>query len=255
MRRRRPRTSLALSGRAVHSGQWGVARIEPARWGTGLRVARGSRSWPVAPAAVSPQPGCTRIGDVATVEHALAALVLLGITDATLVMEGSEVPILDGSAAPWVRALLRVGVEAGPPRRVADSRPCEVRAAGGLARWTPGPVDSVTVHVAFEGGPHGSATHPLADTPAEALITARTFARGRDLPALRRAGRGRGADPTNTVLVRKGDAAPLAIQHLLLDAIGDRALGGSVRGHAELWRPSHALSRALWSEVLREHAA
>lgn len=254
MERRRPRTTFARSGRGVHTGRPCLATVEPARFGEGLRVHRGALSWPVAAHAVwADHTGSTHLGSahqgVGMVEHLLAALTLAGITDARIFVRGPEVPILDGTALPWWRALERAGLEAGPAHRPRPSRSVTVRTAGGIARWKPSSSNAVTVHVDFDGGPTGSVRHQLDDPPSLELLSARTFARSKDLPRLRAAGRGRGADPMNTSVFHPGDDPRAAVHHLLLDALGDRALGGPVCGHLEVWRPSHGLHAALWRAV------
>lgn len=254
MERRRPRTTFARSGRGVHTGRPCLATVEPARFGAGLTVHRDALCWPVAAQAVRDNhAGSTHLGSpdhgVGMVEHLLAALTLARITDARIQVRGPEVPILDGTALPWWCALERAGIERGPAYPPRSSRPVTVRAAGGIARWRPSSADTVTVHVDFDGGPTGSAQHQLDDPPSVALLSARTFARSKDLHRLRAAERGRGADPMNTIIFRQGDDPRAAVHHLLLDAVGDRALGGTVCGHLELWRPSHALHAALWRAV------
>lgn len=253
--RRRPRTALALSGVGVQTGTYAIVRVSPAPWGAGLSLARDGVRVQLTPAVLRPGAGCTRIEvggqGVSTLEHLLAALLLAGITDASLSVRGPEIPILDGSALPFWSALQRAGVEEGPPLSATHRPTVEVFAAGGRARLTPSSLDRVTVYVDFPDGPRGSATHTLGDPPPRTLLSAKTFARASDLPRLRRQGRGRGACPLNTNLYRRDSPSGPAVRHLLLDAIGDRAFGAGIGGHAELWRPSHTLSAALWSAALK----
>lgn len=245
------REPVSRAGHGVHSGRPCSVRLRPAELESGLRLQVGNDGVAIDVAAVHDVGGgCTalRCGDeiVLTVEHLLAALVVAGITDVIIQVEGGEVPILDGSASEWAMALAEAGLEEAPHRRIAPSKAVEVESWGGRASWTPGPVDEVVVHVDFEGGPRGTG-HWRAGGPAP--LAARTFVRARDVDRLRAEGRGRGASPRNTWILTDESPGNEAVQHLLLDAIGDRALGGLVRGRAELFRPSHRLSHALWRAV------
>ena len=184
-----------------------------------------------------------RRGDVVvrTPEHLLAALRGAGITDAELrLVGGAEVPILDGSAAPWFD---RLRVEAGPAMAVLDVEPLDV--VDGASRLTVTPGErGFAVDVSFDDGPRGSAAwdgDPL--TFGRDVAWARTFVLARDVEALRRAGRGRGADPTNTLVW--GAAQPRQpdepVVHKLLDLVGDVALLPPLRARVLAVRGSHRL--------------
>lgn len=251
--RRRLRTAFALTGRGVHLGQPGIVRVSPAPLGSGLRIVAQGTAIPIEPSTLGHHPGCTSVhhGDraVLTVEHLLASLFLTQIPDAIVEVQGPEVPILDGTIEPFLRAIQRAGLKETPPLARRPLPTLTVEAAGGRAQITPRHTCKTTVYIDFPGGPKGSASYTLGDPIPEALRRARTFARLVDLPRLRRQGRGRGACPCNTLLWRAGDPSDEPVAHLLVDALGDRAFGGLRSGHVELWRPSHALSAALWRAV------
>jgi len=244
-----------LGGVGVHSGLRCAARVLPAPWGTGrVFVCRGEHI-PADLAHARAIPGATVLhGEVAvagTPEHLLSALSALGITDALVEVQGPEVPILDGSAAPWCEGLADVGHVEGPelrPRVVTEV--VEVRAHGGMATLRPADRCEVAVEVDF-GGPWCGRAEVALERFCEEVAWARTFVFQRDVERLRAAGRGRGATPDNTVLLGEHQAlAPLRapdepVRHKLLDAVGDLALVGPVLGRLEVKRGSHALHLAI----------
>jgi len=188
---------------------------------------------------------------VRTPEHLLAALVAHQVTDATMVLDGPEVPILDGSALPWCKALAQVGVHGDlpPPREAPEVR---IEAHGGVATATPGPILRLEVEVSYLGGPMGHASEEIPGRFCERVAKARTFALERDVQRLRASGRGAGATLENTVIW--GDRGPIndlrcpdePVLHKLLDLAGDLALiGGQLTGTIRVIRGSHILHHAL----------
>ncbi len=206
----------------------------------------------------------TRIGtqafSVATAEHLLAACHGLGVWDLEVTLRGGdELPILDGSARPWVEALdaLRAAAPPAPPpapRRVRA--PVEVRDGPRHARLEP--ADGFFVTASLSPRPGLAALGPLSltlsltpDSFRRELAWARTWVLAADADRLRAAGFGAGADPTNTVLVGGPSPAPSRgpsepLRHKILDALGDLALlGRPVLGHLHLHDSGHALHTAL----------
>lgn len=258
-----PRRTLAAPfsrrGVGVHTGRPATVTVRPAPWGTGIRFRLGPEVVPARIDHVVPQGGATwlRAGErrVGTVEHLLAALYGSGISDAEVEVEGEEVPVLDGSAAPWVEALAAAGRIAGPPADpLVLQEALEVEARGGRARAWPHPACELSVDVDFgRGGPRGHASVVLeGDRFQREVAWARTFVLERDIPTLRAAGRGLGATPTDTVVW--GADGPLVslrapdepVRHKLLDLVGDLALlGRPLRGRIHVERGSHALHHAL----------
>lgn len=225
-------------------------RLLPA-WG-GRVVVHDGREIPLTLEHARAAPGSVAVGGVQTVEHLLAALSGLGLTDVRVEVDGPELPALDGSAQPWCALLADAGREEGPPTapwRV--DRVTRVEAHGGWAELRPGPGCRVEVRVDFPGGPAGQAVVDLSEPTAfcREVAWARTFVLGRDVDALRDAGRGRGADLGNTVVLDGsvprnpgGLRAPdEPVRHKLLDAVGDLALVGPVEGHLVVVRGSHRL--------------
>lgn len=257
--------AVTRSGPGVHTGVVGWVVIAPGEPGSGRRFRLGDGPLiRLEPASARGEGGRTVLvggaGELATPEHLLAALGGLGVTDVVIAAEGPEVPILDGSAAPWCEALVEAGLVAvpGPDRLVLD-RPIRVEAHGGVAEVEPGAEGVVEVVVAFEGGPVGEARWRMGDPGfATAIAPARTFALEREVAALLAAGRGGGATAENTVIWGpRGATGPLRfpdepVRHKLLDLIGDLALlGRSVAGRIRVTRGSHALHHDLLAALTR----
>ncbi len=246
--------AVRLSGRGVHSDVAVDVVLGPAPWGSGVCFVVDGREVPATVGHARAEVGCTAIEAagrrVRTPEHVLAAVAGLGLSDLRVELTGGdEVPILDGSAAPWLAALRGVGLARGPvmaPRRVVG--PVRVESHGGWASWEPGPGCVVHVEVDFgPGGPSGAVTVDLDAGGFDAVAAARTFIRQQDATAARAAGLGAGATSDNTVLwptaaLRYPDEP---VRHKALDAIGDLALLGPWRGTVRVVRGSHRLHHAL----------
>ncbi len=213
---------MRLAGVGVHSGRPCAATVRPGAGGLRFRAA--GVEVPATVEHVVDTSMSTTLGRdgarVGMVEHVLSALWGLGIHDAEIAVDGPEVPILDGSARPWVDALLPVAAtiaEAVAPRRVV----VELSARGGLDALGPR-------RVAFDFG---------TGDYARDVAWARTFVHAADVDRLLAAGMGAGATAENTLVVPAVGEPPPPVRgpseparHKLLDAIGDLALLG--RPHA-----------------------
>jgi len=198
-----------------------------------------------------------------TVEHLLSALYSLGVDDVLVEVDGPEVPVMDGSAAPFVILIHEAGLR---PHNVSRRylkmlRPVEVVRGAKWARLGPSDQFRVTYTIGFD--------HPLlrhqtasvrisADTYAETIAPARTFGFLREVEMLRKAGLALGGSLENAIVV--GETGVLNqklrfedefVRHKILDAIGDLALlGHPVVGHLEASKAGHALHAALARAVL-----
>jgi len=240
------------SGTGIHTGAPATVTLEPAPGG-GIVFVTPDGEVPATPEHTFAGEGATELragaARIATPEHLLAALGALGVTDVRIVLDGPELPALDGSAADWVAAIDEAGrVDGAALEPWTPIDVIEIEAYGGTAVLRPGE-PSLTVHVDFgAGGPTGTFRTPLTESAFRAEVCwARTFVLARDVERLRAAGRGRGATPRNTVVwpdspLRSEDEP---IRHKALDAWGDLALLGPIRAAVEITRGSHALHVAL----------
>lgn len=242
---------VSLSGCGVHSGDEVKIVLHPAEADHGIVFLRTGlpkgrdRLIDARHVAVSATELCTVIGErdtgaVATIEHLMSALYGLGIDNALVEVDGVEVPILDGSAAPFVDAIDLVGVvPCGAPRcflRILKP----VRVSQGRAFSELLPLDRgfrLDVEIEFDNrivGRQRKALDLSAASYRREVSRARTFGFMRDVERLWKAGFALGASLENTVAI--GEEAIINaeglrypdefVRHKMLDAIGDLALAG-----------------------------
>ena len=249
-----PQTTLGgrivLSGVGVHGGRPVSMALNPADSGTGIVFVRmgdpGDHDFEIP--ALSSHLGatelCTVLGDpqgrcVATVEHLLAALSALGVDNATIEIDGPEVPVMDGSAEAFVDAIDRVGLarQTAPRRFIRVLKPVRVDFGRAFAEFRPHPGRRFEVGIDFDCPVIGRQTAKVELTPASfrrEVARARTFGHMRDVERLWAAGFALGSSLENTIVIG-GNAvvnpeglryADEFARHKLLDAIGDLALAG-----------------------------
>ena len=258
---------ISASGVGLHSGRRVRATVRPAPDGHGIRVVPIGR--PAAEAVSWTEPNvrdtllATVVGTaewrVSTAEHLVAALVGLEVDNALVEVDGPEVPILDGSAAPWVEQVREVGRTPGQTRRVryTITEPVEVRAGAAWARLDPSDALVLDVRIDF---PHAAVgmqelvVRPTPDRFEAELCWARTFGFEADVQRLRDAGKALGGSLANAVVFGAdrvlnpgGLRAPdEAVRHKMLDLVGDIGLFGvPVCARLTASRPGHSLTRAL----------
>jgi UDP-3-O-[3-hydroxymyristoyl] N-acetylglucosamine deacetylase len=224
---------------------------------------------------------CTVLGDarmrIGTVEHLLAALSAKGIDNALIEVSGPEIPILDGSAAPFLFLLDCAGsVEQEAPRRAIEvCRPVRVSAGEAWAELRPlsvlarcqAPVLELELSIDFSAGAIGRQSACLrlaADAFREQVASARTFTQLQDVEQLQAAGLAQGGSLGNALVV-DGDKVlnPGGLRlknefasHKLVDAVGDLALaGGPLHGRYVANRPGHHLNNALLRALFDNAAA
>ncbi len=263
------KSPVVLEGTGLHSGKPARMVMRPASaehgiWFRRTDIELGDTMIPALWDAVDRSPLCTRLVNVAgvsvsTVEHVMAALAGCGVHNALIEIDGPEVPILDGSAAPFVRAIMARGVQQqnAPVRAIEVLRPVTVEKDG--ARATLLPADRLTIDftIDFEDDAIGqqSKTLDMANGAfARELCDSRTFCRKADVDAMRENGLALGGTLTNAVVVDGDDVlspggfrhVDEAVRHKMLDALGDLALaGGPLLGRYVGERAGHALTNTL----------
>lgn len=213
-------------------------------------------------------PLCTMIVNqagvsVSTIEHVMAALVGCGVHNALVRIDGPEVPVLDGSAAPFVRDILSAGVKrfAAPVRVIEVLSTVEVHTAQGWARLGPGAGLTMDFRIDFADKAIGKQSKSLDlanGTFVRELCDSRTFCRASDVEAMRAVGKALGGTMENAVVV-DGDTVLTpgglrhkdeAVRHKMLDALGDLALAGApLLGHYEGHKAGHTLTNMLLREL------
>lgn len=199
---------------------------------------------------------------IETVEHCLAAAAALELDDLVVELNGPELPILDGSFAPFVEALDRAGVVARPEpaRCLSLEDPLEISEAGATYRVEP--AHTLEFDVTFtERHPQIGTQHwagsPLGETFRQTVAPARTFGRLREVERYRAQGLLRGASPDCAIALSDDEVIgpPLRwpdefVRHKAGDLLGDLALvGGRLRARVKAHQPHHrgnlACARAI----------
>ncbi len=272
--RRTLRREVACTGIGLHSGRPVRLRLRPAPAEHGVRFLRTDVGVviPATLAHIGDQDHATSVRkdgvSVGTVEHLLAALCALGVDDVLVEVDGPEVPVLDGSAAPFVILLHEAGLRplAVPRHYLRVLQPVEVVHGGKSARLVPAEHFEVHYSIGFD--------HPLLRHQAlslrlsaraftDSIAPARTFGFLREVEQLRKSGLALGGSLDNAVVIgetgvlnNKLRFADEFVRHKILDAIGDLALlGHPLLGRLEAVKAGHALHAAVARKLLASAGA
>lgn len=260
---------VQCSGVGVHSGEKVTMRFVPAAVDTGIVFVRtdlknGARAIPALWNNVVDTQLCTVIGNshggrVATIEHLMAALRAASIDNALIEIDGAEVPVMDGSADPFLFLIEMAGVveQTAPRREIVILKPVEVAANGKRAVLTPADNQQFRFDIAFNRAPIQNQSFDFTLSHAgfkNQIGRARTFGFFEEVDQLRKLGFARGGSLQNAIVIkdnailnedglRYGDEF---VRHKLLDAIGDLALAGApIRGEFYGNCSGHALNNQL----------
>jgi UDP-3-O-[3-hydroxymyristoyl] N-acetylglucosamine deacetylase len=270
---------IELSGTGVHSGAPVSIVLHPAEADTGLRFIVSKRGRIVSEIAadvrnVKNLTLCTVIGDdagvsVATVEHLLAALRGLAVDNCYIEVDSKEIPIMDGSSAPFVSAIEDVGIrELSEPRKYLKVlKPVRVESGDCWGELSPHSGFHLDVEIEFDTPVIGRQRLSYEMTPAvfrNELARARTFGFMHDVEKLWKAGLALGASLDNTVAIgegrvlnREGLRYPQEfVRHKMLDAVGDLALAGlPLLGAYRSVRGGHRLNALVLQALLADETA
>lgn len=259
-------------GVGLHSGAPVTVRIVPAPAGTGIvfrrtdldgfEVEAVSRNV----ARVSYATSLMKKGVlISTIEHLLSALVGMGIDNAVIELDNLELPILDGSARPFVDLIRHAGVrkQRRPRTYIRIRRALELREGGKFIAVYPADSYSVSYTIDFPHPLIGRETFTLDLSNGQYISNiapARTFGFLHEAEAMRQQGLIRGASSENAVvLTRDGLVNPPLrfhdefVRHKILDLVGDLALiGHRILGNIVADRAGHAMHTALVSRLLRD---
>lgn len=287
-RRRTLKASISCVGIGLHGGRRVSLTLRPASAGTGILFRRTDigLELPARFDHVVDTRLCTALGvpeapdrRIGTVEHVMAALAGCGVDDAVVELDGPEVPILDGSAAPFVFLIDCAGLTAAPAGAasgIAEAievlRPVRVQDGEGPdAAWAElapsfGERLELSLTIDFPSTAIGRQSLSLRMTPhafRTTLADARTFTMAEEVARLRAMGLAQGGSLANAVVVdgplvlnpgglRRPDEF---VRHKLLDAVGDLALAGApLRGRFTGHRSGHALNNRLLRALFADQA-
>ena len=208
---------------------------------------------------------------VATVEHLMSAFAGLGIDNAVVELSATEVPIMDGSAGPFVFLMQSAGIaeQAAPKRFIRVRRPVEVRDGDKWARFEPYDGFKIDFEIEFDHPVfkrhHQRAAIDFATTSfLREISRARTFGFMRDMEFLRSMNLGRGGSLDNAIVldeyrILNEDGLRYEnefVRHKILDAIGDLyLLGHSIIGAFSGYKSGHGLNNQLLRELVRNESA
>ncbi|MBI2222588.1 MAG: UDP-3-O-acyl-N-acetylglucosamine deacetylase, partial [Acidobacteria bacterium] len=239
------RRSISCAGIGLHSGNKVTLSLKPAPADYGIRFVRTDLAGLEIPATVTHLGGIAyatalarETGSVETVEHLLAALSTLGVDNVRIELDYPEVPIMDGSAAPFVYLVHEAGVKRLPaPRRYLKViRPIALSQGDKHIALYPSDHFKVTYSISFD--------HPLLrhqsrtlrineETFVEEIAPARTFGFLKEVETLRQKGLALGGSLDNAVVLGETSVLNNAlrfedefVRHKILDVIGDLALVG-----------------------------
>ncbi len=264
------KSPVTLKGIGLHTGRPAEVQIFPAQPNEGLQFEKtvGGKTYrvpahfeSVVSTTLATSLGIAGIEDskISTVEHLMSALYAMGVTNALIRMEGPEVPILDGSSAPFVEALLETGLAAQPftANALKILKPIKIYQQGAICELLPRDSLRLTTSVDFPHPMIGTQIFALELSPKsfkDIISNARTFGFYNDLQKLQSHGLALGASLENAVgftedgvLNTDGLRYPdECVRHKLLDALGDLALCGSwIQGELVSFRGGHSIHLAL----------
>ena len=267
VRQKTLKSAIGCSGVGLHSGNKVSMLLHPAEPGTGIvfrRVDLGGASVAAKYENVGATMMCTTLGNgngvrVATVEHLMSALAGLGIDNLIVEIDGPEVPIMDGSAAPFVFLVECAGVveQDAPRRAVQVLKRIEVSDGERSVSLTPANGFSVSFEIEYD--------HPLIGRQEcffefsdgafkRELCRARTYGFLRDIDSLRERGFALGGSLENAVVLDDDGVvneeglrySDEPVRHKALDSIGDLYLAGApVLGHMHCVRSGHTMNHRL----------
>jgi UDP-3-O-[3-hydroxymyristoyl] N-acetylglucosamine deacetylase len=266
------RRPISCVGIGLHSGNKVRLSLKPAAAGSGIRFRRTDLGHHEVPATVQHLAGIQLAtglarNDVAveTVEHLLAALVSMNIDNVLIELNSPEVPIMDGSAAPFVYLIQEAGVKRLSRARkyLKIVRPIAMSRGDKRIGLYPSDHFKVTYSISYDHPllRHQSRTLRITeDSFVEEVAPARTFTFLKDVEMLRQNGLALGGSLENAIVLGETGVLNNAlrfedefVRHKILDAVGDLALVGyPVIGHLVAHRAGHALHTEFAAKILEE---
>lgn len=265
------RRAVSCTGIGLHSGNKVTLSLKPAPADFGIRFRRRDLGGLEIPATVDHLASIAYAtglacgdGAVETVEHLLATLVSLGVDNVAVELNHPEVPIMDGSASPFVYLIHEAGIKTlGAPRRFLKVvRPIALSSGDKRIALYPSDHLKVTYSISFDHPllRHQSRTVAINEESfVEEIASARTFGFLKEVEMLRQNGLALGGSLDNAIVLGETGALNALrfedefVRHKILDVLGDLALvGHPIIGHLVAHRGGHALHTAFAAKILEE---
>lgn len=268
------KNKVTFSGIGVHSGKAAEVTLRQAEAGSGITFHRIDMTPPVSIKAIAANVVNTRLSTtigkngviVATVEHLMAALRGCGIDNVHVDINGPEVPIMDGSSAPFVKWIAEAGIKTlGKSRKyLVVKKPVTITDGDKKVTIIPSRYFKISFDMHFN--------HPVVNNQfrtvklneenfSKEIAAARTFGFLAEVETLKANGLAQGGSLENVVVIgndRILNAEGLRfkdefVRHKILDAIGDFAMAGyHIIGHVKAYKSGHDLNHKLVSQLLME---
>ncbi|MDX1589412.1 MAG: UDP-3-O-acyl-N-acetylglucosamine deacetylase [Oleiphilaceae bacterium] len=279
IRQRTLKNTIRATGVGLHSGEKVFLTLKPAPVDSGIVFRRTDLDPVFEMRARAEDVGETMLSTtmvkdgvrVATIEHLMSAMAGLGIDNCYVELSAAEVPIMDGSAGPFVFLLQSAGIaeQEAPKQFIRIKRPVTVEEEGKKATFLPFEGFKVSFTIDFDHPVFvGRSQHASVDFSSTSFVKevsrARTFGFMRDIEALRSMNLALGGSVDNAIVVddykilnedglRYDDEF---VKHKVLDAIGDLyLLGNSLIGEFQGYKSGHDLNNKLLRQLIKEEDA
>jgi UDP-3-O-[3-hydroxymyristoyl] N-acetylglucosamine deacetylase len=274
------KSAIRFTGIGLHTGKPVRMEIEPASAGYGIWFQRadvldGDQMIPARWDVVEQTPLCTKIKNadgvtVSTIEHIMAALAGCGVHNALIRIDGPEVPIMDGSSAAFVKAILARGLveQSTKIRAIKVLKPVRVERDDAWAELHPSENLEIDFHIDFADeaiGTQQRSFNMANGTFVRELCDCRTFCRQADVETMQANGLALGGVPGENAVVFDGAEvqsgkglrrADEPVRHKMLDALGDLYTAGlPILGRYVGHRSGHAVTNMLLRAVLNDPEA
>lgn len=274
------RKAVSLSGIGVHTGAEVSITLHPAEPNTGVVFRRvfedgSSTSFPAVVSQVGATDLCTMLGDpaghhVSTIEHIMAAFSAMGLDNVVVEIDGSEVPIMDGSARIFIAAIEEAGIEHHLVKRryIRVRETVRVEDGASWAEFRPHDGTRFEIVIDFNSGAIGRQEfrgEVDGDVFCDELADARTFGFMKDVEFLWASGHALGSSLGNSVVIGDDDQVINCeglrfddefVRHKTLDAVGDLALAGAMFiGCFASYRGGHKLNAKALRALLADATA
>ncbi|MEM0977685.1 MAG: UDP-3-O-acyl-N-acetylglucosamine deacetylase [Pseudomonadota bacterium] len=270
-------SNIVFDGVGLHSGKPVSLTVRPAQAHSGIVFDRVDRpdDTPI-PARfdlVEDTMLCTKLGlgssAVGTIEHIMAALAGCGVHNAYIELDGPEVPILDGSSAPFIKGILDAGITTldAPLRALKIKKTVRFQDGEAFAEFSPADVLRISFTIDFDAPVIGKQSKSLSMANGafvRELCDSRTFCNKTEVDWLKANGLGLGGGLHNAVVIDGNEVlnksgfrhSDECVRHKMLDALGDMALaGGPVIGHYTGHRAGHRITNMLLRTLFASEGA